>query len=342
MERPHPSLYQLSTTATTRINGWDAVSAAIGVSQTVYPAARPNAVVLARPDYFPESLAATRLLHPFHAPLLYTESQALEEEVKRELVRLSPGGNGLPGQVIVVGAVHAQILHDIDELGFTSWHLIGHDLWDTVDRIAELDVGVDPRDVLLVSAHPLAGGVVAGGYAAHKGSPILFATERGLSPSATAYLRRHPRSRVFVICPEAYLPRTLTSDVRLLGSKVEGWIGGGDPYEVAGAFAKFRHSKSGVGWGRRERSGAAVTLVPTENWPFGVAAAALSSVGKQTPLLLTKRESLPGQTEDFLNRLRPRLEIGGFPQTHGFLVGSLDVISYPVQMRMHQALTRAD
>ncbi|MGZ4030945.1 MAG: cell wall-binding repeat-containing protein [Tumebacillaceae bacterium] len=338
-ERPHPTLYQVSTTATTRIVGWDAVSAAIGIAQTVFPATRPNAVLLTRPDYYPEALAATRLLHrPFDAALLYTEGDSLEEAVSQELVRLSPHGHGLPGQVIVIGSVHAQVLHDIAALGFTIYHLIGHDLWDTVDRIAELDLGVQTGDALLVSIDPLAGGVVAGAYSAHTGTPILFATEQGLFPSSIQYLRRHPKTRVFVVSPESYLPHVISSEIRHLGSKVEGWVGGSDAYEMAVRFAKFRH-KNQFGWGKRERSAAAVTFVPIERWELGVSAVSLAHRGKQTPLLLTRRDLLPPAVEGFLQQLHPRHDIG-LLQPHGFVVGSLDLVSYQVQMRIHRAMTQ--
>src|SRR5690242_10508965 len=122
-ERPHPILYQVSTTATTRIAGWDSVSSAIGIAQTVFPASRPNAVLIMRPDYYPEALAATRLLcHPFDAVILFTESDQLEDSVSRELVRLSPRGQGVPAQVIFIRHVHAQIMHDVAALGFTMTH----------------------------------------------------------------------------------------------------------------------------------------------------------------------------------------------------------------------------
>jgi hypothetical protein len=340
-ERPHPSLYQASTTATTRILGWDSVSSAIGIAQTVYPAARPNAVLLTRPDYYPEVLAATRLLHhPYDAALLYTEGEGLEEAVSRELIRLSPRGQGLPGQVIVIGAVHARTLHDLADLGFSIWHLIGHDLWDTVERIADLESGGESGNALLVSVDPLAGGTVAGGYAAHTGAPILFASESGLYPGTVRWLKKHPRTRIFIASPEAYLPAHVTSDIRAQGSKAEAWVGGHDAFDMSVRFAKFRH-KSRFGWGRRERSAAPVTLVPIEQWPIGAAASALSYRGKHTPLLLTKRDALAATVEDFLRGLNARAHPDG-PQVHGFIVGGLEVVSYPVQMRMHRALTEGD
>ena len=77
--------------------------------------------------------------------------------------------------------------------------------------------------------------------------------------------------------------------------------------------------------------------MPIERWPYGVAAAALSLRGRNTPLLLTKRDHLPLPVENCLLGLRARSDSG--VQSHGFLVGSLDAITYPVQMRMHLAMT---
>jgi len=340
-ERIHPNVFQLSTTATTRIPGWDAVSVAIGVAQTVFPATRPNTVVLMRPDYYPEALAASRLLrHPFDAVILFTESDTLEEAVSRELVRLSPRGNGVPAQVILIGHVHSQIMHDVARLGFTLTHLTGQDLWDTVKRINEFELDTERRDVLLVSSDPLAGGVVAGGYAAYLGTPILFASDQGLSPEARDYLRRHPKSRVYIAAPEVYLSRLITSEIRHLGSKVEAWIGGGDALEMSTRFAEFRDSKARFGWGKREKGAVTLSLVPIGPWAFGVAAAALSQHGKQTPLLLTRGEQWAECIGDFLTVLRPRPSFD--VRSHAFVVGGLDVISYPVQMRLHQALTTFD
>jgi hypothetical protein len=333
----HRSIYPISTSATTRIAGWDAVSVAIGVAQTTYPADRPNAVLLTRPDHYPEVLSATRMLHsPFEGPLLFTEGERLEKAVARELIRLSPRGQGLPGQVVVVGAVHVQVLHDLAELGFHVWRLTGHDMWDTVERIAEYDIGGNRGQALLVSVDPLAGGVVAGGYAAFSGTPILFATEQGLLPSSVRFLQRHPRTQVFVAAPEAYLSTAVQREVRSLGSKVEGWIRGRDPFELSVEFARYRHGKARFGWGRRKQSGATLAVVPIDRWEFGVAAAALSYRGKKSPILLTHREQLPATVENGLLSLRSR---GGKTLPLGILVGSLEAMSHGVQLSVHRALT---
>ncbi|MBL0387592.1 hypothetical protein JJB07_13210 [Tumebacillus sp. ITR2] len=337
-DRYHPTLYQASTTATTRILGWDSVSCAVGITQTVYPAARPNAVLLASPTCYPEVLAATRLMHhPYDAALLFTEGDGLEDTVSRELIRLSPRGNGLPGQVIVIGVMPARTLHDLADLGFKLWHVIGHDLWETIEFLNELEIGKKSGNALLVSSDPCAGGTVAGGYAAHTGAPILFASEQGLYPSTVRWLKKHPRTRVFVASPEAWLPARIAGEIKALGSKVEAWVGGADAYDMSVRFAKFRH-KSRFGWGKRERSSSPVTLVPMEPWPVGTAASALSYRGKYTPLLLTKRDVLTTPVEDFLRGLHAREQTQG-QQGHGFIVGGFELVSYPVQMRMHRALT---
>ncbi|ARU63169.1 hypothetical protein CBW65_20925 [Tumebacillus avium] len=337
-ERWHPILQQVSTTFTTRILCNDPVSAAIGIAQTVFPARRPNAVLLARPDSYPLALAAARLLHrPFDAVLLYTEGEQLEESVSRELIRLSPQGKGLPGQVIVLGAMHANVLHQLAELGFSAAHLIGHDQWDTVGKIAAFEPLTGSGHALLVSADPLGGGIAAGSFAAATGAPVLFASERGLSDMAIRFLRSHPRQKLIVAAPESYLPPTLGSEVRKLGSKIEAWIGGRDGYETSVELAKLRKGKVKFGFGRKEQSGRGLALVPADQWAFGAAAAALSNRGREIPLLLTRQDRLPAAVGEFLLELQGR---SGGVRPHGFVVGSYEVISQPVQILLHRALAR--
>ncbi|ASS75046.1 hypothetical protein CIG75_08680 [Tumebacillus algifaecis] len=335
-ERWHPISYQVSTTSTTRIVGSDPVSAAIGIAQTVFPARRPNAVILTRPDFFPVVLAAARLLHrPFDAVMLYTDGEQLEDSVSRELIRLSPQGNGLPGQVIVIGTVHANVLHDLTQLGFSVCHLLGHDLWDTVGRIADCEPSADSEYALLVSADPQGGGIAAGSFAASTGSPILFASERGLSDMATRYLHKHPRKKLIVAAPESYLPATLGSEVRKAGSKIEAWVGGRDVFETAVELAQLRKGKVKFAFGKKERKGGGLALVPVEQWAFGAASAALSNVGRSIPLLLTRHDRLPSVVEEFLYDLQARSQE---VRLHGFVIGSFDVINQPVQIMLHRAI----
>ncbi|TCP59551.1 hypothetical protein EV586_101771 [Tumebacillus sp. BK434] len=337
-ERWHPISHQVSTTATTRIVCKDPVSAAIGIAQTVFPARRPNAVLLSRPDAYPLALAAARLLHrPFDAVLLYTEGEELEESVSRELIRLSPQGKGLHGQVIVLGAMHANILHQLAELSFTFTHLVGHDLWDTVGKIAAFEPLTGGGHAVLVSADPLGGGVAAGSYAAATGAPVLFASERGLSDMAARFLRSHPRQKLIVAAPESYLPPTLGSEVRKLGSKIEAWVGGRDGYETAVELAKLRKGKVKFGFGKKEPGGRALALVPAEQWAIGAVAAALSNRGREIPLLLTRQDRLPQAVGEFLLELQGRADE---VRAHGFVVGSYEVISQPVQLLLHQAIAQ--
>jgi hypothetical protein len=338
-ERLHPLLRQVSTTSTTRIVGSDPICAAIGISQTVYPARRPNAVLLTRPDCYPVVLAAARLLHrPFDAVMLYTGGEKLEEEVSRELIRLSPQGKGLPGQVIVIGTIHANVLHELAGIGFSVWHLVGHDLWDTVFRIADCEAAPVSDYALLVSDDPQGGGVAVGSFAASTGAPILFASESGLSDMAVRFLRKHPRKKLIAVAPEGYLPGAVAGVVKRLGSKVEAWVGGRDAFETAVSFAKLRLTKAKFGFGKKGRGNAVMALVPAERWAFGAASAALSRSGRQTPLLLTRQDRMPAPVEDFLMEWQDRSAHKS--RLHGFVVGSFDVINDPVQIMLHRAIAQ--
>ncbi|MFD2168865.1 hypothetical protein [Tumebacillus lipolyticus] len=339
-EHWHPLFRQASTILTTRIVGSTAKSAAIGIAQTVFPASRPNAVLLTRPDCYPVALGATRLMHhPFAAVMLFTEGERLEEDVSRELLRLSPLGRGLPAQVIVIGAMHANVLHDVAALGFTVWHLLGQDLADTLGKIAECEGVLEGSHALLVSVDPKGGGVAAGSFAAASGIPILFASERGLSEMAVRFLHQRPRTKLIVVAPARYLSGTVEREVRRLGAKIDGWVAGRDGYETSVEFAKLHQGGRKSGFGKKLAESGAIAVVPAELWPIGTASAALSRRGRLTPLLLTRADRLPPPVEEHLIGWQARKR---GRRVHGFVVGGYEVIHHQVQIALHRAIASDD
>ena len=343
-------LYPLVATAnTTRIGAVDDIGTAIALSRFGFVHGS-NTVILAPENQPALSAAASTLVHfPLDGPVLLNPVGSLDQRVRQEIVRLAPAGEGSPAQVFLVGPFSPAVQAAIQSLGLTVQRVGSSDPIQTAVAAAEIRLSVEAtRNVTLVSLDDLVWGILAAGWTAHMGDPLLYVHANSIPPATAQFIRNH-QPNVYLMGPPAVISRAVLDQVRSLTSGYVARIIGFSPAEVAVNFSRFfAPTNSLYGWGRwSPNSGQAFSFLSTNFTHLDLVAPAgscLSHIGKHTPLLYVEPNSVPDATRDYLMSVNP----GPFlvqeepPFMHGFVVGNQDVIALHVQLELNDLLTRGE
>jgi len=186
-----PSPPSPATLVVTRRSGSDRIATSVAASVAEFPnAGSAHAVVLARSDNFPDSLAGVPLAAAKQGPLLLTPPVSpLDPRTEAEIRRVLPAGM----TVYLLGGADALdpgIATRLTSDGFTVVRLAGANRDETAVAIAGA-LG-DPTTTFIADGFTYADALAAGPAAADLGGAVLFSDGTSPAPSTDAYLSAHP------------------------------------------------------------------------------------------------------------------------------------------------------
>lgn len=179
----------------TRVAGSGRTQTALEASRAAFGDGEAGAVVLTRPDEFPDALAGTPLAVAEDAPLLLTATEGLEDEVATEIRRVLPPG----GTVFLLGGTAAlsdQVRADVEALGYTTTRYGGANRNATAAVISEEGLGA-PDLVLAADGANFPDAVAAGAAAGANDGAVLLTGGETVPPETQAYLDRQSPSTLF-------------------------------------------------------------------------------------------------------------------------------------------------
>lgn len=169
-----------------RLAGPGRVETALEVSRARFDQGQAAAVVLARADLFPDSLAGTPLAVRLGAPLLLTGSDALHPLVEAELARvLAPDGT-----VYLLGgtvALSQAVADRLGALGYASRRFGGADRFATAVVVATEGIG-DPATVFVADGGGFPDALAAGTAAGVTGGAVVLSAGQVMPDATRAYL----------------------------------------------------------------------------------------------------------------------------------------------------------
>lgn len=338
----------IGTKNTTRINTSDPVTAAVLVSRTLWTAqsdgSRPSSVVLTDVSNWQIAAAATDLIHhPSNGPVLYFDKDSVPQATLDELKRLGPKGaesnNGI--QIVIVGPISDNAKKQLDELDMKTDQIEGHDPAEVaaaIDSYYAKVAGELPPGVIIGSADSPEYTLPAVNWIAHMPEPLLYVTGTDV-PDATvkALQERSGKASIYVLGPESAVSADVEEALKTYGTVTR--ISGGDPYENAIAFAKFKDSKNGFGWGITT-PGHNFSFITTDSPALAIAAAPFSHLGKHAPLLFTEESGMPDSVMSYLMELMPKYQESPAegPYNHAWITGDADSITAKAQAEIDDML----
>ncbi len=331
--------YTRDTPNTTRIEGIDQYIAAMAVSEAVWnnpadPMKHPGTVILARGDgtKYQDALIGAPLIHfPHNGPVLLTEPDMLIPAVEQEMMRLNPTGKGSPAQVLLVGSLSPAIDESVRRLGFTACRIDGGDPATTAVMVWQV---LGPRrNALLVSGERFEEAVLAGGWAAHMGDPILL-TGRDVLPPVTACAIAQTQADVYILGGWQSISPVVEETVRRLTRGFVDRIYGRDAVETAINFTRYSSPTGEFGWDVKDMKGWAFRFSRMDTWYGSIVGNPLSHMGKHAPLLLVPPDCVPPTVSDYILSVNPRHTEPKPPFMHGYLVDIQPGVSYEEQVQL--------
>lgn len=338
----------IQTTDTTRLASSDPEALSIAVSQMVYPSRtvswRPNAVILASGDDFRTIVPAVSLLHfPVNAPILFLNRGVLTQSVWDEIHRLQPTGRNVP-HVFLVGSFDPSVIRQLNAGGYRTVLFNHPDPFMQSIHIAEWRKRLMPdmmpemitKNTFLISVENPTEALPSYGFAAHMGTPFLYAYKDSLPARTAEFLRPEPGRNVTLIGSTRTLSDQVEAACRQIVNGTVERFGGMSPEELAVNFSRYKSEATGIGWGRNQRmKGDAFTFFPAY-WKYAMLAAPLSHMGKHTPQLPLTGKALPKVYADYLQYLRPMAEHPMPPFMHAFVLGDFHQIPFAAQVEIEK------
>ena len=166
-----------------RLNGSDRVETAVLASKQLYPNGNSNDAVLVSRDSLIDGLTASYLAGLHSAPILYTDTNAVNASTDAELKRLGVKNVWLVGGTAVISAAQEAAL----KASYASVQRYGgKDRYDTAAQVAKVELpNYQPEKVFIANGVTDADALAAGPIAYARGYPVLL-TQAGSVPRYTA------------------------------------------------------------------------------------------------------------------------------------------------------------
>jgi putative cell wall-binding protein len=262
------------------------------------PMPSSGTVLVGRSDVFADSLASGVLQGA--SPLLLVPPQGpIPQRVLDELARLAPTRVILLGGVTAIG----QVVEDELATTYTVERRAGTSRIETAIEIARSDAPA-AEAAILARAFPtadaddptqaFADALAAGGLAAEEGWPVLLTQTDRLTGATRDYLAASGIRTMYIAGGTAAISEGVVGELQALGITAQR-VAGDTRAETAIEVAKLRGADSAADVDR-------VTVVEGQGedaWAAGFAAAAHSAFF-DAPIVLTAGETLPPETEAFL------------------------------------------
>jgi len=328
------------TLNTTRICGKSSIDFATEISKIGFSSMKPNAVILINKNEVFDGIASSPLVHfPINAPILLTDPYNLPRETINEILRLSPKGhNGI--QIILVGNISTNIVNQLKIAGLKSKLITGNDHYETACKIPAQRK--DFKNVLIVSGEDYSEGIVASYWSAHHGDPILFVRKNNIPSCTFNVIRKMNDINIYLIGSQKTISTTVEEALsKLANVKQLVRITGNTPYEIAVNFAKYKSTTSEFGWSRDYKEGHAFAFGTLYKPMEIVTSVILAHMGKHSPLLLIKGDSVPEETSNYLKEVKPipPKNMPGPPFMHGFILGNTCNITFETQNKIENIVS---
>jgi putative cell wall-binding protein len=299
-----------------RLTGADRFEVAVRASQEAFPEGA-DVVYLASGTAFADALAGSGAAGHRDGPLLLVRRDTVSDSVLSELARLSPR------EVVLLGgttSISAEVEASLDYLPATVTRVSGVDRYEVA---AELKHGVfgDSNDLLYIASGEVFPDALSASAAAGDWDvPVLLSRKAGLPESTLKALRSESvLEEIIVVGGTATISDAVVAQLAEFAPVRR--ISAPDRYAVSAATSKDTFCELNP----------VVYVASGEVFPdaLGGSAAAIES---GAPVLLVKKDVVPGSVVEELKRLRPQqIKVLGGPNT----------ISDSVVLQLHDYLWSA-
>lgn len=311
---PTKAALDLGSTTTpifSRVSGYTAVNTAVEISKQGWPTGS-STVILATGINFPDALAAATLAHQFDAPILLTNSKALDSDAQTEIERLNPT------KIIIVGGsavVSSEIEDTLKQKYSDVTRLAGWDQYETAAKIADYYYSVNPdapKKVVIANGDNFPDALSISSWAAYNRIPILLTKSNQLPESTSNALQQNNVEDAILVGGFAVINNDVANSITTTVSK--NWNSNDENRSIARYWGMDQYETS-ISIAKGLRADISTIMIATgENFPDALAGSALAA-RTGSPIILVDKDLSKASVTNFLadnsGQIRETYLLGG-------------------------------
>lgn len=181
---------------TKRLGGQNRYQTAVAISNEGWK--QSSYAILATGQNFPDAIVVAPLAMKYDAPILLTEKSSLNEDTKKELLRLGTQNVFIVGgQGVITATVESQI----KALNIKVTRIAGKDRYETAVKVAEMMGNIN--EVMLATGENFPDALSVAPAAAKMGIPILLIQPKKIPECAIKYLNSKPITKAYIVGDES-------------------------------------------------------------------------------------------------------------------------------------------
>jgi len=289
------TVFQINGFPISRIYGGTRYETAVEVSERSFAGTAP-AVVVASGQAFPDALVGSGVAGAVEGSLLLAPKSYLPDAVKEELERLDPADVYVMGGE---GAIDSVVFAAIEDAvpDATVQRIQGADRYATSEAAARFILGqASPERAIIVSGESWADGAAASAFSYGRAVPVLLTPPSALHSTVASYLADAAPETTFIIGGTAAVSSVVATAVGNITGEMPTRLCGSDRYATATALATYLIANDGF-------DASDVYLATGFDYADALAGGVLAGL-TDSPLILMRRDSVPGATDTFLTANR--------------------------------------
>lgn len=286
------TIMQKSGSNIVRLGGMTRVETSLQIAKYQFADKKPDAVVLATADNFPDAVVGSGLAYKYNAPLLLVNNTVSDSKDVLDYI----SANLTKDKKIYIlggtGAVSSQIFDYLNAQGYSVTRFAGKDRYDTNQKIVDYMNVSKGTPLVIATGSDFADALSISSVADIKGYSVLLNAKDNLSNNVSNYITNVQPTEVYIIGGTGVLSVGIEDQINKLNENIKiVRLGGKGRYETSIQIADYFKLNSSI-----------ITAAIGTNFPDALSGSVLAA-RKNSSVLLIDNSNVTKQ-KDLLNRLK--------------------------------------
>jgi putative cell wall-binding protein len=222
-----------------RLAGLTRIETSIAIAKEQYTDNKPDAIVLATANDFPDALAGSRLAYKYNAPLLLVNKSVSDSKSGLDYITTNLSKNKNVYILGGTGVISTEVSDYLTAQGYNVIRIAGKDRYETNQKIIDYLNPIKGTPLVLTTGEGFADSLSVSSVVDIKGYSLLLNGKDTLSTNASNYITNVQPTTVYVIGGTGVLSNNIETEIK----KINGGInivrlGGVDRYETSMMIAQ--------------------------------------------------------------------------------------------------------
>lgn len=275
-----------------RLGGATRIDTSLAIAEDQYKNAKPDAVVLATADDFPDALVGSGLAYKYNAPLLLVNKTVSDSQNVMNYINANLTKDKKIYILGGTGAVSSEISDYLTLQGYTIVRFAGKDRYDTNEKVVAYLNAPKGTPLFIATGEDFPDALSISSIADIKGYSVMLNGKDSLSADVSSYIANVQPTDVYVVGGTGVLSANIETQIKNINGNINVVrLGGSDRYETSVMVADYFKLNS-----------AAITIAVGTNFPDAISGSVLAARDNSS-VLLVDNSSISKQ-KDLINKLK--------------------------------------